>query len=345
MKLSKELAALNCSEDVRDDKGVQDGRRQAEREDADSNGSGRSSFKATAPVVQAANNQSTAAGSQATPPVATPPIVQLRLTIDKEHTIDGSGREVEFAFAPESDRYEVVAAEMIQELSLTLQVDALARTIEAEVAKVRSQEVESQDSGEAITSPTSSPDRRASESPSQELPTHSAGGAFPSIDISSIRASEVISVSPLREQQIESVVSLSSERPASASSATGLGIPHVDVTLVVSPTQAVLSPEPAAVGAVVEEETSTSVNNFAAQAPLPASIPALTNGALPAPAPYFGPSGDRDFIFGPDGVFKDPLMEQELSRIDKEASRASRAFESRIQKHKAIQVKGRNTTI
>jgi hypothetical protein len=344
LKLSKELAALNCSEDVRDDKGVQNGRRQDEREDADSsNGSLRTSSKAVAPT----NTQPTSGVHPYSAPADISPVVQLRLTIDKEHTIDGSGREVEFAFAPDSDKYEVVAAEMIQELSLTLQVDALAKTIEAEVTRVRIQGAESQEPAEATTPSLPSPDRRTLEGNGQESSAHTAARVVsPTIDIPGHHAPEAGSASPQREQQPqnESTASPPSERlpSAAAASPTGQAMAPIEGSLAVSPTQVIASHEPIAVGTAAEDDLSAPGNTAAALAPIAAAA-AATTAAPPAQAPYFGPSGDRGFIFGPEGVFEDPLMEQELSRIDKEASRASRAFESRIQKHKAIQVMTHNS--
>ncbi len=109
VKLVKELAALNRGEDVRDDKGVQDGR-PAETEAAD-----RRTARALSRAASASAAATAVGGGVVQPQVISPSTssgdtskaLQIKLTINKEHTIDGSGREVEFVFVPGSDKCEV----------------------------------------------------------------------------------------------------------------------------------------------------------------------------------------------------------------------------------------------
>lgn len=334
-KFGKEFAALYKGEDVREDRGVQDGRRPTE-EDIEEDDNAGASIATTAPSIvapkqaspPAAVNKGATAHRVVNPTsvssgydISSP--VKVSLKIGREHTADGEGREVEFIFNPNNDDFEVVAQEMIEELALTLPVHSLADSIAIEVLQTQQSVIraysamEEERRSHGVSEPADfialSSDSLPAAAPTSHLdvaesPVPQCGQADcrNAPDTTHLRSADKIA--PLVDSSAgvdvtdNSVLASSSEQPQTAA-------------------------EPAAKEALV---VISAVDTTGTEASVSVESPRQQDTA---------PTEDSD---SDDDMFElddeDRHLREEIMRIDKEAGHARRVFEQRIQKHKSIQV-------
>ena len=130
--LVEELAKLGTSDDVSKDRGIHDGRRSKSEQEVelrnpnDQKASPRKNGRNSETFDSDSNRKDETSGKSNT--------VVVQLLIEGQYTSDGKNKEVEFTFDDLSDKVEIIAAEMKDELNLELSLEHLIQLIQSNIS-------------------------------------------------------------------------------------------------------------------------------------------------------------------------------------------------------------------